>query len=150
MTYPRDLDGIINQDEYRESIDKINPTVASNRGMKILVIVCILISVVGIILIGVGRETASSDTSTDDYPVFTLIGFGLFFCVGFIYLIGYFVVNLLKIEHIEKAVAEESKKYSSRSPIACHWRLQVPNICDRRCGDNSQFDYCVSVIILAK
>jgi len=118
--------------------------------MKILVIVCILIAVTGIILFGVGIETASSDISTDHFSVFTLIGFGLFFGVGFIFLIGYCVVNLRQTEQIEKAVAEESKKYSSRSPIACHWRLEVPNICGRRCGNNSQFDYCVSVIILAK
>lgn len=51
---------------------------------------------------------------------------------------------------IQKAVEEESKKYSSRSPIACRWRLQVSNICVRRWGDNSQFDYCVIIINYAK
>jgi hypothetical protein len=54
-----------------------------------------------------------------------------FFVVGFILisfsiLLMVILLSILKTKHtlrIQKIIAQESKKYSSRSPIPCSWRL---------------------------
>lgn len=70
------MNGIISQDEYRESIEKINCTVVSNRVMKVLVILSILITITGIILFATGSKTNDSDSDTDGFPITFSIALG--------------------------------------------------------------------------
>ncbi|CAF1408593.1 unnamed protein product [Adineta steineri] len=47
--------------------------------------------------------------------------FGTIFCI-----IAGCTLQLRRAETMRQAIAEESRKYSSRSPIPCSWRLDIP------------------------
>ncbi|CAF3730892.1 unnamed protein product [Rotaria sp. Silwood1] len=105
-TYPIHLNGIISQYEFQESIKKINR---------------------GIIFFIIGGTTRINSR----YKGFSvLIGVGIAFTtIGSIFFaFGCFAIQSRRIARMRQAIAEESMKYSSRSPIPCSWRLDTSRV----------------------
>jgi len=109
-TYPIHLNGIISQDEFRESIKRINHTIALNKIGILLVSIFALSIIGGMLFFIVLRITQAIAIVT-----FRLILFG----------IGYCIAHFRGVPRIRQTIAEESMKYSSRSPIPCSWRLET-------------------------
>lgn len=82
--------------------------------------------ILGTIFYVVGGVTA---TSSDRY------GFSGFFIAGIVlttsgavlFAIVSVLIQVRRVGQLRKAVAEESSKYSTRSPIPCSWRLETAN-----------------------
>ncbi|UJR20190.1 hypothetical protein I4U23_023322 [Adineta vaga] len=124
-TYPVHLNGIISQTEYQESIHKINQAIHSNKKyFTAMWVFFTLTMVMGTICFLVSGLTAREYIRSS---FFILLGLGVFFTsigsavVG----IGACVLTTRRQAHLRQAVAEESMKYSSRSPIPCSWRLDT-------------------------
>jgi hypothetical protein len=125
LTYPVHLNGIINQDEYQTSINRINRTVNSaNKNLTILIIVSTLIMIGGITLCAVSPATAGPNKNLS--VIFAVLSVGL---VGTTLGLILFCISIRSayrhVAHLRQAIAEESMKYSSRSPISCSWRLET-------------------------
>ncbi|CAF1352565.1 unnamed protein product [Adineta steineri] len=122
-TYPIHLNGIINENEFQESIHKINHTIASRKILLIVGIIFILSIITGIILFIVGAVTATSSFQRRGFPA--LIGVGVAITIlGIIFFaISCCTLQFRRADRMRQAIAEESRKYSSRSPIPCSWRL---------------------------
>ncbi|CAF0761518.1 unnamed protein product [Adineta steineri] len=121
-TYPIHLNGIINENEFQESIHKINRTIASSKILLIVGVILILTMIIGMILFVVGAITATTNIE-HGFPALVGVGmsiimFGMVFCI-----IACCTLQLRLAERMRRVIAEESRKYSSRSPIPCSWRL---------------------------
>ncbi|CAF4271447.1 unnamed protein product, partial [Adineta steineri] len=66
-TYPVRLTGIINQNEFEESIYKINNVPAERKALLIVGIIFILSIIIGLILFIVGGVTAAKSTDLINY-----------------------------------------------------------------------------------
>ncbi len=146
-TYPVHLNGIISQDEYRESINRINRTITSN---KILIILALIFSVSiigGMILFIVGGVTRTN-SRTYGFPALFGVGIVVTTFGSIFFSIGCCIVQFRRATKIRQAIAQESMKYSSRSPIPCSWRLETARNYFGGYGNhhNSQLINCVSVI----
>jgi hypothetical protein len=75
-TYPTHLNGIISQDEFRESIGRINRIMSPNSDSKVLAVILILIIIIGLILIITGKGTAM-ESGRSGYSPLVLIGVGI-------------------------------------------------------------------------
>ncbi len=124
-TYPNHLNGIISQDEFRESINRINHAFSS---FKIYIIICwtvfaltIADGVVFFVIAGLVPSINYSITS----GFYVLIGFGMaLITFGSIFFgVGYYIIYAKRITRMRQAATKESMKYSSKSPIPCSWRL---------------------------
>ena len=121
-TYPSQLNGVIIQEEYRESISRINKARSLTGGLKYWSIILIFIAIVGLVSVIVGLSTISE--SDEDYPaklLLTGIFFSIFVCVAGLCTCGN--CRSQRLKQIQEAVTEESARYSSRTPIPCRWRL---------------------------
>ncbi|CAF1496831.1 unnamed protein product [Rotaria sp. Silwood1] len=126
-TYPIHLNGIISQYEFQESIKKINRRISSNKSLLILAILFGLSIIGGIIFFIIGGTTRINSR----YKGFSvLIGVGIAFTtIGSIFFaFGCFAIQSRRIARMRQAIAEESMKYSSRSPIPCSWRLDTSRV----------------------
>jgi uncharacterized membrane protein len=122
-TYPVHLNGIISQEEYRASIDRINRTISSDRTLIILLIVSNVILTGGTVLSIVTSPAVSKETPA--VVVFALIGVGLAMMILALILSCIAIrIAFRRPAHLRQAIAEESMKYSSRSPTSCSWRLE--------------------------
>jgi hypothetical protein len=131
-TYPIHLNGIISQDDFRESINKINRTTISNKILIIFTIIFALSVIGGMIFSIVGGVTYNSRINGFFPLLYAGIGvttFGSIFLV-----IGCIITQIRRVARVRQAIAEESMKYSSRLPIPCSWRLETTR------------HYCVSII----
>ncbi|CAF3067787.1 unnamed protein product [Rotaria sp. Silwood2] len=123
-TYPIHLNGIINQHEFQESIKRINLTLSSH---KTFIIVCWIIFALTLI-IGIGCFVIGGVMATKFWTVFyVLLGLGIFLTTfgSIFFAIGFCVIYSKRALRMREAVAQESMKYSSRSPTPCSWRLDT-------------------------
>jgi hypothetical protein len=88
-TYPIDLIGIISEVEFRQSINRINHEISSNKILRTLIISSTGLIIMGSILLVVLNHWITPSN----------------------------------VNRSALFIAQESKKYSSRSPIPCSWRL---------------------------
>jgi hypothetical protein len=149
-TYPIHLNGIISQNEFRESINRINRTISSTKILGILGILFVLTPIVGIILCIVGGITAVNSIDRFGFPVLIGVGIGIFAFGPIIFMIGFCTIQFKLVAKMRQAIAEESMKYSSRSSTPCSWRLDTTTNYVGTYGNqhNSQLVYHVSIIIL--
>ncbi|CAF3730881.1 unnamed protein product [Rotaria sp. Silwood1] len=121
-TYPIHLNGIISQYEFQESIKKINLTMSSNKTFIIFCwIIFALTLTIGTVCFAIGGVMA-----TKSWTVFyALLGIGIFMTTfgPIFFTIGLCVTYSKRATRIREAIAQESMKYSSRSPTPCSWRL---------------------------
>jgi hypothetical protein len=123
-TYPVHLNGIISQNEFEESIHKINRTISSNKSLMVLGAIFLLSIIGGTILFIVGGVT-QINSSRYGFPAFYAAGVALT-TFGSIFIgIGCCIVQFRRVNRMRQAVVEESRKYSSRSPTPCSWRLDT-------------------------
>jgi hypothetical protein len=148
-TYPVRLNGIISQDEFRESINRINHSISSNRILIILIIVFGLMMIGGIICFIVGGVTASNSVRSGFSPLYG-VGIALTALGSIFFVVGCIITQIRRAGQIRQAIAEESMKYSSRSPTPCSWRLETTRHYFGGYGNqhNSQLVNHVSVILL--
>ncbi|CAF1445295.1 unnamed protein product [Adineta steineri] len=145
-TYPFYLIGIINRDEYRESIQQINRAMSFKKMLLIVSIIFSLTLVIGMTLtiLGAGLQ---ENTSTTQFPTLTGVGISLLFCASSGGLVGFSFIRYRLTRQIQEAVAKESMKYSSRTPIPCTWRLETKT---HWCGtyENGQYQRLVYRIVI--
>ncbi|CAF4914524.1 unnamed protein product [Rotaria sp. Silwood1] len=112
-TYPIHLNGIISKEDFHKSISKINRTISSNKILICLSIIFCLSIISGIMLL-----------YHFSYE-FRTIGIIVIIFGSILFGIGWYTIKLRCIRQMRHAIAEESKIYSSRSPIPCSWRLDT-------------------------
>jgi hypothetical protein len=118
------LNGIIGQGEFRESIEKINRTNFASGAATATTFGFLAIIFVSIILIIFGGIN-SVDSRSYGFPPLIAAGMGVMFVGMFIFLIAIVVIKLRQAARLRQVVAEESMKYSARSPTPCSWRLET-------------------------
>ena len=149
-TYPIHLNGIISQGEYQQSIEKINRTIASNGGLMMTVILFIVLIVVSMTFFIAGGLTGVN-SRTIGFPPLIGVGMGLAFVGSFVFIIAIIFVNIRRTARIRQAIAEESAKYSSRSPTPCSWRLETARYFTGTYGNNNSYTtFYVRRIIIPK
>jgi hypothetical protein len=145
-TYPIHLNGIISQGEFQESIEKINRTVSAGGARKIITIIyllSILISMVCFIFGGIG----AGSSRTYGFPPLIAAGIGISIVGTFLFIIIIITVQVRQVAQMRQAIAEESMKYSARSPTPCSWRLETTRYFGGYGNNNSQVSYHVNIII---
>ncbi|UJR20459.1 hypothetical protein I4U23_023588 [Adineta vaga] len=123
-TYPVHLHGIISQEEFQGSINKINRTISSNVLVFIVGIIfglCVLGGMVCFITGGISGANASEF----GFPVLFGVGIGLTSLGSLTFGIGCCIIQSQRSARMRQAISEESMKYSSRSPSPCSWRLNI-------------------------
>ncbi|CAF1422058.1 unnamed protein product [Rotaria sp. Silwood1] len=123
--YPIHLNGIISQHEFLESINKINQTFFS---YKNLLIACSIVLSLTIIF-GTASFTVGGIMAARSLTIFyILLGLGILLTtIGpLFFTIGFCLIYTKRTARLRQAIAEESMKYSSRSPTPCSWRLETP------------------------
>ena len=126
-TYSAHLTGVISQSEFRESIDNINNSRASRTPTVICFVIFFLCIIGGIVLFIVGGVTASG-TAKYGFPVSVGVGMGVFgFGMHFL-IVSLCISAAINSGRLQKAVARESEKYSSRSPTPCSWRVHTTRV----------------------
>jgi hypothetical protein len=145
-TYPLHLNGIISQEEFQQSIRNINRTLSSNKIASIIVYIIGTLGILaGSICLLVARATSRSSRYNNNLLIPGII----------LSLIGVFFVSIRicmlcskRVSKTQQAVAKESMKYSTRSPISCSWRLNTTSIWDRGfVYRNNQPAYNVSIFV---
>jgi hypothetical protein len=142
-TYPVHLNGIISQDEFRESINRINHANSSSGVLTILCIFLTLGAIGGVILLITSIESTNKHDHNEHF-YFAPVGIILLAFVGFFSIFACAVVYSRRERRMRKAIAEESMKYSSRSPIPCSWRLENSRHRVGEYGHHQHLDYHVS------
>ncbi|CAF1425015.1 unnamed protein product [Adineta ricciae] len=123
-TYPVHLNGIISQGEYNESIQRINRSISSTRLLWLISLIFIITMIVGVILFIVGGVTATHYYPYR-FPPMIAIGMALTVLGSFIFGIGCCSIQFRRLNKMRRAVADESRKYSSHSQTPCSWRLDT-------------------------
>jgi hypothetical protein len=146
--FPKQLSGIIDPDEFQQSIDNINracrPTLCEN----LLVLCLFLCSLVGLIVFIAGISVIWLSVSALWIPLMS---------IGFVLFMGFFITAILVSSQIyrlcdtrlDKAIDAESRKYSMKLPVPTRWRLDM-TIYTRHNSDAgpTYIQYFVSNIIL--
>ena len=123
-TYPIHLNGIISQQEFHESIDNVNLTFASKKSLAISgVIAGLLVGIGLIVLIGGGASVRIAGST--QYFVLVGVGFALFLAGTITLAVSCCVIQSKMVTRLQQAIAQESDKYSQRSPKPCSWRLDT-------------------------
>jgi hypothetical protein len=148
-TYPIHLNGIISQEEFRDSIQRINRSISLSIAFLVLAIVFGLSMIGGVICFIVGGVTAANSYSFG-FPALIGVGIAITTIGSIIFSVGCCTVQLRRASRMRQAIAAESMKYSSRSPTPCSWRLDTTRHCVGGYGNsyNNQILYHVSVITL--
>ena len=123
-TYPIHLSGIISQQEFQESINKINSIFPSLKTWKIICWIMFAATITsGTICCTIGGIMAVKSMTV----FYVLLGIGVTFTsfgsIGFS--IGFCIIHSKGTARIRQAISKESMKYSTRSPIPCSWRLDT-------------------------
>jgi ACR3 family arsenite efflux pump ArsB len=136
--YPTELTGIINEGEFVEAIEKLNRTIFSNRVKQAIIFQYLLSFVISIIFIIKGGSWVKN------------VGLILFIFEPIFVFIFLFSIQYRQGKQMRAVVAGESKKYSTRSPIPCSWRLETTWIFIG-CGNaNDEASYRVSITTLSR
>jgi len=85
----------------------------------IVTIVFAVILIGGIILIIFGQK------SENNYPLFTGFGIMIIYFGSIAFCLQNCIKDPIRKALMRRALAEESMKYSSRSPRSCRWRLEI-------------------------
>ncbi|CAF1455710.1 unnamed protein product [Rotaria magnacalcarata] len=124
-TYPIHLNGIIRQDEFHQSIQNINQAIRSPLSTIIYALLLIIGFGGGIVLLIVG--VTASVTSSSGFLALLYVALGLLIFGILVSSFGRCIISALRTARLQQAVANESRKYSTRSP-PCSWRLHVYTI----------------------
>jgi hypothetical protein len=128
--YPARLNGVISQGEFRESIDNINSKIPSTKAQIFCIVIVIICLIVGIWLL-LASISISKGTAASVFMIFIGVGIGLT-AFGAVFLpLGCHVLHIQRTKRLRQVVAEESKKYWSRSAERCNWRLEVTRVLTR-------------------
>ena len=122
-TYPIHLNGIINQQEFIQSISKINATLSA-RAKKVFSIVFfsnILLSMMCFLF----GAISSTNSRSFGFPPLIVVGMVLSIVGSIVFIIGIILIQTRQTARLRQAVADESMKYSTRSPTPCSWRLET-------------------------
>ena len=123
-TYPIQLNGIISQFEFHESIDYINRAIASKRPFIIWAIIFAVCILGGMGLFIAGGVTSAMSRSSG-FPILVIVGFVLF-GLGMIFTTAFCcIAQRRRLNRLQEAIARESEKYSRRSSAPCSWRLDT-------------------------
>jgi len=117
-TYSIGLNGIISQDEFREAIEKINRKISFDTAIIRLLVIFILGSVVGGTCLFTGYVQAHYFGRFGIPPIMG-VGIVLILLSVIIEIAGVIIINSRRTARMREAIAEESMKYSLKSPSAC-------------------------------
>ena len=126
-TYPIHLNGIIRQDEFQQSIENINRTIRSRTPLVICGIIFVICILGGIILFITGGSTARY-VNASGFPVLVFVGLGVIIIGMFVFTFGCCIIQTRRTTRMRQAIANESMKYSMRSPTPCSWRLDATRV----------------------
>ena len=121
-TYPVHLNGIITHAEFSESIDNINRSISVRKYFLIVAFFTGICIIGGFALFIAGGITAVKSRSFG-FPTLVAVGFGVFFLGMIVMMVGCCAIQACFSGRLQKAIATESAKYSTRSPTPCSWRL---------------------------
>lgn len=126
-TYPVQLEGIIEQTEFEESIQNINQAISQRDSfimVDLLPEICLLI---GIILMLAGGVVFMFFI-LPIIPVLIAVACSTF-VFGMIFVVfGCCLIQADLSDQMQQAIARESTKYSTRTPTPCSWRLNLRRI----------------------
>lgn len=147
-TYPVHLHGFISQGEFHDSINRINRSIALTSPPIILALIFILSIIGGTVCSAVGGFKASNSHRIR-FPPLIGVGIALSMAGSLFFAFGCYLLHFRRTERIRQTVAEESAKYSTRSPIPCSWRLDIARQYYGGYGNfrNNQIVYHVSTIL---
>ena len=128
-TFPVDLNGIISQSEFRESIENINRSVSFKKSLIACIMVFVVCVVVGLTLVAVGADS-STHSKAPGFNGVMIAGVIIPWLGVAILIVRSCVIKKRKWSRLEKAIAQESTKYSHRSPRPCSWRLDTTTTSD--------------------
>lgn len=121
--YPAKLQGIIQPNEFKQSIENINSTFKKTRRILLIILIVFLVCLlIGIVLIIVGVVTAANPYKSSLF-IFIGIGVGVIFLAIVCTMFAPMCVLLRQGSRLGAAIAAESVKYANRSPTPCTWRL---------------------------
>ena len=123
-TYPVHLNGVITQDEFRQSITNINQSISNRKNLLIVGVLSAIFIIAGIALFIAGGITAVTSRSFG-FPVLVAVGFGVFFLGMIVTVVGCIIIQVRFSTRLQQAITTESAKYSTRSIRPCSWRLQT-------------------------
>ncbi|CAF1563057.1 unnamed protein product, partial [Rotaria sordida] len=110
--------------DFRQSINNINHRISSNKILIILAIAYGLIIAPGIVFFIVGGIT-NTNSDKHGFPILVGIAIALTRIESIVFGSGYCLIQSRCVARLRQAIAEESIKYSSKSSIACSWRLDI-------------------------
>ncbi|CAF0990886.1 unnamed protein product [Adineta steineri] len=123
--YPRDLYGIINPDEFQESMNRINhPILSKKKNFYIISIISLFLVTLGICLIIAAKTTANPNSEIGALMIIGILTIHLGLWPS---CIACCLIHYRRDRKLIEAVEKESIKYSCRSPTPCGWRLESPN-----------------------
>ncbi|CAM4895618.1 unnamed protein product [Rotaria socialis] len=123
-SYSIRLNGIISQDEYQQSVENINRVARVNVSSIILTLIICLCVITGIALFIAGGLTAKT-FQRSGFPILFAIALALEVFGVFVGCIGFIIVRNSRESQMRRVIANESMKYSRRSPVPCTWRLNI-------------------------
>ena len=146
-TYPIHLNGIIGQQEFHDSIEKINSTITNARKYFWMVMCIFFVGIfISMACFIVGGVSATNSHRTS-FPPLIGVATGLSVITSIIFIIVIIIVRVRYTSRLREAIAEESMKYSTRSPTPCSWRLETISTYFGGYGNgNRNIDYHVSDI----
>ncbi|CAF1425249.1 unnamed protein product [Adineta ricciae] len=147
LTYPIHLNGIISQTEYQQSIQRINEALNSTKRMFnlfwIIFAVTMILSTISFLVSGL---TAGKNISQSFY-IFLALGV-IFTTIGSVFVgVGACVINSKRQGRLRQAVAEESLRYSTRSPVPCSWRLDTSRNWMGAYGNQNNYNLAYNLVI---
>ena len=148
-TYPRELRGIIRPDEFRQSIENINNAKGDRTWICSSILVFIFSLFIGVIFLAVAGILGALVHRS----LLVLLVVGIFIIFFSICVFTYYISAKedQSSSRMRAAVAEESKKYSNRSPTPCCWSLVEMRttgfIADRE-ENNVSFDLNVRLLFV--
>lgn len=146
-TYPIHLNGIITPDEFQQSIANINLAVSSRKPLLIFGAFIGIFLIGGFILFIVGGFTATT-SFTSSFPIPVAVGFSSFALGVLGCACGCFIIHVNYSRRMQQAIANESIKYSKRSPTPCSWRLGARTTRTSRFNDeDTTTTYHVSTLV---
>jgi hypothetical protein len=125
--YPRELNGILSEEEFVRSIESMNASSRLSSLQKLSVFLSILILLIGLtlsILGGILQETLH------EKKYFVLVGCGVLMIIGgsLFYLFVYLKINENRSVRMNRQIEFESMKYSHRTGQSLRWMLkQTPS-----------------------
>jgi Ca2+/Na+ antiporter len=129
------LNGIVTQDEFAEAIKKLNRTIFTYKARIAILFVYVFVLAIAIIMIQTSKRWIIN------------AGITLLFVALVVFFLIIFGMQYREGKRMREIVAEESKKYSTRSPIPCSWRLETTWFYEI-CGNNqNRPTYRVSITL---